>query len=165
MRIERDVKLDFDDVLIRPKRSTLPSRNNVTLERTFKFPHGAKSWTGIPIIASNMDGVGTLSMMRSLAQGGVMTALHKHYDIPCYKRISREYAFVTIGIRTEDEERLRAITRLKKPRFLCIDVANGYTEKAVAFVKQMRETYPTTVIMAGNVVTGEMTEELILSGA
>ena len=165
MRIERDVKLDFDDVLIRPKRSTLQSRNNVSLERTLKFPHGAKPWTGIPIIASNMDGVGTLSMMRALAREQVMTALHKHYDVPFYKRISREYAFITIGIRTEDEERLRAISRLKKPRFLCIDVANGYTEKAVAFVKQIRGAYPGAVIMAGNVVTGEMTEELILSGA
>lgn len=165
MRIENDVKLDFSDVLIRPKRSTLTSRKEVELERTFTFPHAADSWTGIPIIAANMDGVGTLSMMRSFAPMKLLVALHKHYKEEQYADIETDYAFVTIGIKERDEERITNLIARKTPRLICIDVANGYTERFVSFVAQVRSLAPKSVIMAGNVVTGEMTEELILSGA
>lgn len=164
MRIENDVKLDFSDVLIRPKRSTLTSRKEVELERNFTFPHAEGTWTGIPIIAANMDGVGTLSMMRSLSSFKMLTALHKHYDEDAYLSLEDNFAFVTIGIKERDEERLNALLARKTPRLICIDVANGYTERFVSFIATVREKAPKSIIMAGNVVSGEMTEELILSG-
>jgi GMP reductase len=165
MRIEEDVKLDFSDVLIRPKRSTLASRKDVQLDRTFTFLHGGTSWTGVPIIAANMDGVGTLSMMRALAPHHLMVALHKHLPIESYEAIIPETAWVTIGISDEDEVRFQTIIQTTSPRFVCIDVANGYTERFVSFVARMRTLLPHSVIMAGNVVTGDMTEQLLLSGA
>jgi GMP reductase len=165
MRIENDVKLDFSDVLIRPKRSTLTSRKNVDLERTLTFPHAQSSWTGIPIIAANMDGVGTLSMMKALAPRKMLVALHKHYADEEYLGIDEEHAFVTIGIKERDEERLIRIIAKKTPHLICIDVANGYTERFVSFVEKVRKLAPESILMAGNVVTGDMTEQLILSGA
>lgn len=165
MRIDNDVKLDFSDVLIRPKRSTLTSRKEVELERTFTFPHADGSWTGIPIVAANMDGVGTLSMMRTFSPLKMLVALHKHYENEDYDTIDDEFAFVTIGIKERDEERLIKLIVKKTPRLICIDVANGYTERFVSFVAKVRSLAPLSIIMAGNVVTGEMTEELILSGA
>lgn len=165
MRIENDVKLDFSDVLIRPKRSTLTSRKEVELQRTFTFPHAEGSWTGIPIIAANMDGVGTLSMMKAFAPMKMLVALHKHYAEDDYGNIDDQYTFVTIGIKERDEERLLKLIAHKTPRLICIDVANGYTERFVSFVANVRKVAPTSIIMAGNVVTGEMAEELILSGA
>jgi len=165
VRIENDIKLDFSDVLIRPKRSTLASRRDVDVLRTFRFLHSRKSWTGIPIIASNMDGVGTISMARALAEMRLLTALHKHHDHTDYDCVRPEYTFVTIGITEQDEKRIRALIKKKPPRFLCIDVANGYTQRFVDFVRHVRSLSPTSVIMAGNVVTGEMAEQLVLSGA
>lgn len=165
MRIEEDLKLDYNDVLIRPKRSTLTSRSAVRIERNFKFRYGAKSWEGIPIIAANMDGVGTLSMMRALSRHKMMTALHKHYEDKDYLDIEDEYTFFTIGIKDSDLERLKKVSQQKSLRFVCVDVANGYTERFVSFISQVREISPESVIMAGNVVTGEMTEQLILNGA
>jgi len=165
MRIENDIKLDFDDVLIRPKRSSLISRKDVLLERNIKFPHAKIEWTGIPIIAANMDGVGTFQMAKSLSKFKMMTALHKFHKISDYKKIISDYSFVTVGITDSDEEKLKQIAKIKTPQFICIDVANGYTERFVAFVRKVRADFPSSVIMAGNVVTGEMTEELILSGA
>ena len=80
MRIEEDRKLDFQDVLLKPKRSKLTSRKDVDLTREFKFASNAK-WTGVPVIASNMDGVGTFSMAKILQQFKMLTVLRKHYTI------------------------------------------------------------------------------------
>ena len=165
MRIETDTKLDFDDVLIRPKRSSLVSRKDVLLERTMKFPHTKRSWTGVPIIAANMDGIGTFQMAKAFSEFKMMVALHKFHTIGKYKKIIPDYTFITVGITEKDEEKLKNIKKIQNPNFICIDVANGYTERFVSFVKKIRNQYPLAVIMAGNVVTGEMTEELILSGA
>jgi GMP reductase len=165
MRIDNDVKLDFSDVLIRPKRSTLTSRKDVQLERTFTFRHAEGSWTGIPIIAANMEGVGTLSMMKSFEQYKMLVALHKYYDVKDYLDIEPGVAFGTLGLKDDDLERLKKISEIKSPRFICVDVANGYTERFVSFISKVRDYAPQSVIMAGNVVTGEMTEQLILNGA
>jgi GMP reductase len=165
MRIENDVKLDFSDVLIRPKRSTLTSRKEVILERTFSFPHAEGSWTGIPLVAANMDGVGTIAMMESFAHYHMLVALHKHYEEEVYQNIAEETAFVSIGIKERDEERITRLCATLPPRLICIDVANGYTERFVSFVAKVRALAPDSIIMAGNVVSGEMTEQLILSGA
>ena len=81
MRIEEEIKLDYSDVLFRPKRSTLKSRKEVDLKRTYKFKYSNNEWTGIPIIASNMDGVGELEVATSLAKFKIMTALTKQHDL------------------------------------------------------------------------------------
>jgi len=176
MRIETEVKLDFKDVLIRPKRSTLSTRSNVDISREFHFRNAKIDYHGVPIIAANMDTTGTFEMARALDAFELSTALHKHYAVDelvaFFTTLQRKSAaFYSLGIAPADEEKLgRAIeatgTGPEPPiRYVCIDVANGYTEGFVRFVAKARERYPHLVIMAGNVVTGEMTEELILDGA
>lgn len=171
MRIEYDVKLDFSDVLIRPKRSVLKSRSEVSLTREFKFKHSAKTWQGVPIIASNMDHTGTFEMAEALAPHQLLTALGKFIEADDLIAFAKshthtlDYSFVSIGITESDFAHLKKIYKAIQPAFICLDVANGYTERFVSYLEKLRETYPETVIMAGNVVTGEMVEELILSGA
>ena len=190
MRLETEVKLDFKDVLIRPKRSTLGSRKDVQLERQFTYknyqyrghpkfeldPH----YKGIPIMASNMDGVGTMEMADVLAGLGMFTCLVKNYnvnDLVCYfdhegteevpVGLRADNVAMSIGILERDEQRFRTVYEQTGAllKYVCIDVANGYSERFVDFVKKFRDYYPEIVIIAGNVVTGEMTEELILGGA
>ncbi|MCW9033620.1 MAG: GMP reductase [Alphaproteobacteria bacterium] len=183
MRIETEVKLDYKDVLIRPKRSRLNSRSNVDVFRELKFPHSDHIWRGIPIIAANMDTVGTFKMATALASHHIMTALHKFYDIDDYKSFvsapapstthldTWDSVFFSFGITETDMEKLDKVMAIgdktlnTKPKFLCLDVANGYSEPFADVVKRVRDKYNNVVIMAGNVVTGEMSEELILSGA
>lgn len=173
MRIEQDLKLGFKDVLIRPKRSTLKSRAEVKLERNYHFLHSKLQWSGVPVIAANMDTVGTFAMAEALAEQDVLCALHKHYslkewqdwlqqvDDDIYQRI-----MVSTGTADHDLEKLQTIINFAPQlQFICIDVANGYTESFVSFVSRVREVYPSKTIIAGNVVTGEMVEELILAGA
>lgn len=173
MRIEEDLKLGFKDVLIRPKRSVLKSRSEVNLERSFTFRHSSHTWSGTPIVAANMDTVGTFRMAEILAPMGLLTAVHKHYTVEQWANfVARvpetvlQHVMISSGISDADFEKMKAIQALSSAlKFICIDVANGYSEHFVAFVKKARETFPDQVICAGNVVTGEMVEELILSGA
>ena len=172
MHIEHEVKLDFKDVLIRPKRSTLTSRAEVEVEREFRFRHGAARYQGIPIVAANMDTTGTMQMAGALAKLGLSVALHKHYEPARYLQFfgaleRKSAALFSVGITPSDEEKFHQVVDAADGaiEYVCIDVANGYHENFVAFVRRIRTRYPRLVIMAGNVVTGEMTEELILSGA
>lgn len=184
MRIEEDMKLDYKDVLIRPKRSTLGSRKEVDLERGFTFRNyegdkeNYRHWRGIPIMASNMDGVGTFAMADVLALQGMMTCLVKTYSVndlvgyfdhddKSHDPARTEYVAMSIGITDNDHKKFRDVYEQvgDKLKYVCIDVANGYSQRFVEFVRGMRNTYPDVVIIAGNVVTGEMTEELILAGA
>jgi GMP reductase len=172
MHIEHEVKLDFKDVLIRPKRSTLTSRSDVDITREFVFRHAGVKYHGIPIIASNMDTTGTFEMARALDEFRLSTALHKHYSVEECVRFFRSLerksaAFYSMGITKADEEKFRRVVDAagEAVEYVCIDVANGYHENFGTFVTRIRSAYPRLVIMAGNVVTGEMTEELILSGA
>ena len=173
MQIEYDIKLGFKDVMIRPKRSTLKSRLEVRLECEFKFLHSPLSWTGIPIMAANMDTVGTFDMARALANKKLFTAIHKHYSISDWNIFSsslskgiENYIAVSTGISKKDSEHLAAVFKFNYYlKFICIDVANGYSKHFTNFLKQTRALYPDKVIIAGNVVTGEMVEELLLSGA
>ena len=181
MRIENDVKLDYKDVLIRPKRSTLGSRSEVDLERKFTFRNyqpgfpeniALQHYRGIPIMAANMDGVGTIEMADVLAKAGLFTCLVKTYTvqelIDFFKGANRtEYVAMSIGISNVDYDKFCKVYLSVGAclKYLCIDVANGYTETFVNHVRNIRERYPQLVIIAGNVVTGEMTEELILAGA
>jgi GMP reductase len=169
MRIEDDIKLDFKDVLIRPKRSTLKSRNDVDVTRTFNFLHSGSTWTGFPVIAANMDVTGTLNMARALAKFGAMTALHKHYPVETlidfFRDADQDRVFYSMGLAAGDREKFEAVTKAVPIKHLCLDVANGYTEIFVDFIARLREAHPEMVIMAGNVVTGDMTEALLLAGA
>ena len=211
MRIESEIKLDYKDVLLRPKRSTLESRKDVELVREFTFPNAggegsdpkAYGWKGVPIVASNMDTVGTFEMAKSLAQRRMLTCISKHYDgdvwahkldgygfwktkegrqanekdwkfdrdSECWQRRIYEHISPSIGIKydpekTDDMDYLNNITwNFYHTRFVCIDAANGYTRRFCDFIKRVREEHPALIIIAGNVVTGEMTEQLILNGA
>ena len=183
MRLEEDVKLDYKDVLIRPKRSTLGSRKEVDLKRgyTFRnytpdFPDNVehRHWRGVPIMASNMDGVGTFEMADTLAREGIFTCLVKTYtdnelidffDTDDYNRTN--YVAMSIGITDSDYCKFQNVYKMcdGNLKYVCIDVANGYSERFADFVRKFRKEFPNIVIIAGNVVTGEMTEELILAGA
>jgi len=173
MRIESDLKLGFKDVLIRPKRSTLKSRSQVNLEQTFTFLHSQRTWSGVPVVAANMDTVGTFELAKAIAEFKLLTAIHKHYSLKEWTQFLSqqddeiyERIMVSTGTSETDFEQLvEVISVHPKLAFICIDVANGYAESFVAFVQQCRERFPDKTIVAGNVVTGEMVEELILSGA
>lgn len=227
MKIENEILLDFKDVLIRPKRSTLASRSEVSVERTFKFLHSDQTWTGVPIVAANMDTVGTLEMYDALRQHKMVTALHKHYDedtlvkhfsTDCDPALALDhghairerpttdqvkaridallafrstspsnFSFYSMGIGDADYQKFQKVIdrvahvtglehiddrsgmgrshRYHPIKMVCVDVANGYTERFVQFIAKLRREYPHLVIMAGNVVTAEMTEQLILAGA
>jgi len=184
MRIDQDVKLDYKDVLIRPKRSTLKSRSEVALERSFNFrnyepdfPYNGTEdphYRGIPIMAANMDGVGTFEMADKLAEGEIFTCLVKTYtaeELIQYfygDGLDRtDYVAMSIGTGESDYNKLCKVYEKCEDnlKYVCIDIANGYSEHFAQHVRKVRENFPHLVIIAGNVVTGEMTEELILAGA
>lgn len=180
-RIIEDIKLDFKDVLLMPKRSEIDSRSKVTLHRRYTFKHGKKSYTGVPIIAANMDHTGTFEMATTLSKEGLSTALHKFYTedqlVQYFASLFKDAnswgpVFYSMGITPEDRQKFSNVwTRLgrdqldQQPHYVCIDVANGYSRKFVSFVEQLREDFPDIVIMAGNVVTPDMTYDLLERGA
>ncbi|XP_073751089.1 GMP reductase 2 isoform X1 [Callorhinus ursinus] len=170
--IDSDIKLDFKDVLLRPKRSTLKSRSEVDLTRSFSFRNSKQMYTGIPIIAANMDTVGTFEMAKVICKFSLFTAVHKHYSLQQWKEFANqnpeclEHVAASSGTGSSDFEQLEQILEaIPQVKYICLDVANGYSEHFVEFVKDVRKRFPKHTIMAGNVVTGEMVEELILSGA
>lgn len=171
MRIENEVKLDFKDVLIRPKRSTLKSRSQVDLVRTMTFKHSKKNWTGVPIIAANMDTVGTFEMASVLGANKMVTALHKHYseeeliDFVTKKPELTNFIAASSGSSDDDFKSICKVLDDTKIDMVCLDVANGYSEHFVDFVRKVRERYEDRTIIAGNVVTGEMAEQLVITGA
>jgi len=155
MRIEDDIKLDFNDVLIRPKRSTLVSRKNAELNRVFSFKYSKHIWKGVPIVASNMDHVGTLNMAEVLSSYNMLTALCKFVEFP--KNNNLQYLMRTIGLDVELD--------FETPTWLCVDIANGYTERFFNYINKVREKHSNAIIVAGNVCTPEATEQIILAGA
>ena len=184
MRIENEILLDYSDVLIRPKRSTLGSRKEVNLEREFTFRnklavdqdvlYNDYDWKGVPIMASNMDGVGTFEMADKLAEGHIFTCLVKTYsekelikyftsDLP----ERSDYVAMSIGIQDRDLNKFEKVYAVCKEnlKYVCIDVANGYSQRFVEFVGEFKFRFPKVVIVAGNVVTADQTQELILNGA
>jgi GMP reductase len=189
MRIEEDIKLDYKDVLIRPKRSTLKSRSQVKLNRKFQFRHydhdiatplpDEYHYEGIPIMASNMDGVGTMRMADKLAEGEMFTCLVKTYsaeylieyfngaDLDGDGLERTENVAMSIGTSDSDYNKLLQVKKEveHKLKYVCMDIANGYSDHFAAHVRKVRAEFPDLVIIAGNVVTREMTEELILAGA
>ena len=174
MKIENDVKLDFTDVLFRPKRSTLSSRSEVCVERTFHFKHSGRSWTGVPVISSNMDTVSCVEMYKALSKEKMITCFHKYINIQdiiqaCKEGYSSEYFMLSTGITDRDFNNLENQVNVLKENnidvaFICIDVANGYMFKLLEFCKRMRARFPNVTLVAGNVVTREIVEELTISG-
>ena len=171
MRVDHDVKLTFDDVLIRPKRSTLISRSDVTLVREFTFRHSDLTWTGVPIVAANMDTTGLFSIAKELQKHQMLTCMQKFYSTKDYANawkdgVNPEFVAITCGSTENSFELLkRKMATNPDTKFICIDVANGYREIFLDFVKRVRKEFPSTIIIAGNVATREMTEALILAGA
>ncbi|KAH3770303.1 GMP reductase 2-like [Dreissena polymorpha] len=171
-RIDNDIKLDFKDVLFRPKRSTLRSRSDVDLVRTFQFRNSGQTYTGIPVMVANMDTTGTFEMAKAVAKHLMFTVIHKHYSVEEWKEFAAENKDILQHIAASTGTGENDLTKLKQIldavpdiKYLCVDVANGYSEHFVQFVKNCRAEFPKHTIMAGNVVTGEMVEELLLSGA
>jgi GMP reductase len=168
MKILDDVKLDFSDVLLLPKRSPYSSRSEVALERTITFKYSPLSWTGIPIMVSNMDTTGTLEMAMVLQHHKVITCLHKYYtatDILTHGfGLNKEYYAVTSGINLVDLHNLDVIMRLVNPKIICLDVANGYMNKFVDTCREVREKYPEKIIIAGNICTSEGVLDLVMNG-
>jgi len=187
MIIEPEIKLDFKDVLIRPKRSTLTTRKEVDLSRKFSFVNAKldipykgheliPEYAGIPIMASNMDGVGTMEVADALIPDGMFTCLTKTYSKKQLEEffVSEEnkggrsdYVAMSIGITEEDKSKFNEVYKRvgQKLRYVCIDVANGYTERFCNFIANFRDSFPNIIIIAGNVCTADQTQELILKGA
>ncbi|MFP4401614.1 MAG: GMP reductase [Candidatus Nanoarchaeia archaeon] len=173
MRIEEDIKLDYSDVLLKPKRSTLESRKEVQLERTFKFYNSPKTWTGVPIFTANMATCGTFEMAKLLASYKIITTFHKYYTVEQYREFFKEfdnpdYIAYTLGIRDEDIQDLEEMIKLKlidNFSFICLDVPNGYIQKFLTTISHIRKLCPKHIIIAGNVVSNELSEEIILAGA
>ena len=170
MRIEDEIKLTFDDVLIRPKRSTLVSRSEVDLTRPFKFKHTKKTWSGVPIFSANMDTTGTFNTAKALEKFGIITAIHKFYSIEDWKsnleHLDPKYLTVTVGSSDEEFQKAKEIFALNDDiDFLCLDVANGYREDFLQAIYKFRNEFPEKIIIAGNIATREMTEAIILAGA
>jgi GMP reductase len=171
-KIEEGTKLDFHNVMIRPKRSTLNTRSCVDLTRTIHFKTLNRVWKGIPIIASNMDTVGCFDVYTVLSKHKIITAFHKFYDVNDFLTYQTTHSvtfdpdlfMVSTGIKQDDFIRLKEILNSVPCNWICIDVANGYIQALVDFCKQVRKEYPDKIIVAGNVVTREMVEELILNG-
>ena len=173
MRIEEDVKLDYCDVLLKPKRSTLTSRKEVDLTKEMTFYHSPIRWTGIPIMTSNMATCGTFEMARILSQYQMITIFHKYYGVDEFEEFFQtfnnpDYIGYSLGIRERDFEQLKEMRKrnlLDNFSFICLDVPNGYLQVFIDALKQLRQLCPNHIIIAGNVVSNEMTEELILNGA
>ena len=172
VKIENDIKLDFTDVLIKPKRSTISSRSEVELMRTFITKHSKINWSGVPIMVANMDTTGTFEMAAECQKHKIITCIHKHYNSEEWYKFMTEqnvdvnYVCISTGISDADFIKTQSIIELIPDIYMiCIDVANGYSERFVSMLNKFRQTFPDKVLIAGNVVTSEMTEQLILAGA
>ena len=176
MRIEEDIKLDYKDVLFKPKRSKLESRRDVDLTRTFKFHNSGNEWTGVPIMSSNMDGVGTFAMAKVLQNHKMITVMRKHYTVDDWtknaKGVKMKYLSVCTGTGViwdpdaPDYATMKAVLAMYPDiKFITVDVANAYHENYADFIARLRDQYPDKTIIAGNVISAEMTEELIIKGA
>lgn len=190
MKIETDTKLDFNNVLIRPKRSTINSRSQVDITRGFRFPNiierenadgetktvkddkTVKHWTGVPIISANMDTTGTFEVYDVLSKHRIITALNKFYTIDDFRRaastlesgLDPDYFMVSTGITEENFRNMSEIVKETGCKWICVDIANGYIRKFVDYCRRVREAFPDKIIVAGNIATREMVEELILNG-
>lgn len=164
MKVIEDSKLGFDNVLIKPKKSYINSRKDVNLICEYEFKYSKQKWSGVPLIAANMDTTGTVEMANKLASLNCLTALHKYNTNSEYDKI----AIINNAILTIGEDIPKELTKIVQEynfNFILIDVANAYRQKTVEAVMELRKMFRTKTIIVGNVCTAEMTEELILAGA
>tara|TARA_Y100000996_G_C22486069_1_gene628288 strand:+ start:69 stop:1115 length:1047 start_codon:yes stop_codon:yes gene_type:complete len=172
MKIETTPQLDFHNVLIRPKRTTISSRSQVNLEREISFPHSKLKWKGVPIIAANMDTTGTFEVYDELVKHKMITCFNKFYSLKDYHNrlkqpnggLNNDYFMISTGIDERNFGNLCDIVEATNCKWICVDVANGYMEQVVNFCKKVRATFPDKIVVAGNVATREMVEELIING-
>lgn len=170
MKIDFTTQLDFNNVLIRPKRTTISSRSQVDLERTFSFPNTETTWTGVPIIAANMDTTGTFEVYDVLSKYKMITCFNKFYTQEDFKkrmnenRLNPEYFMLSCGIGEGSIELVTELVKTTGAKWLCVDVANGYMRDVVTFCSKLRNSFPDHIIVAGNVASREMVEELIING-
>jgi GMP reductase len=171
VKILQNMSLDFHNVLIRPQLSDLTSRSEVSLERTIQFKNSKQTWTGVPIIASNMDSIGTFEVYEKMNQHNMLTAFHKFYSlhdyafaIDTYNGLHKENIMISTGIREKDYDTLSEVMELVDAKWICIDVANGHMRALVDFCKRVRERYPNKILVAGNIVTAEMVRLLVNEG-
>ena len=186
MQIINDIQLDYSDVMIKPKRSTLNSRSEPDIYRTYKMKHTNRSLYGNGLMVANMATTGTFAMAEVFAKNLMFTCLHKHYSFEeiegflekhkdeeiefkmgnenCIAYFN-DYVFISTGIKDGDYEKICKVLDLGYCKNLCIDIANGYIPKLLDFVKKIREKYSDLIIIVGNVCTGDMVQDLILNGA
>lgn len=171
VKIEEDTKLDFSDVLFKPRPSTLKSRAQVNLERSFVFRNGAEL-SGVPIISANMDTTGTFEIALVLSQYKCFVAMKKQYNFEDWSNFGKEhpealpYVAVSAGVSEVEFELVKQVTSaFPQIKLICLDVANGYSVAFCEVVRKFRAAFPDHVIIAGNVCTGEMTQLLIEAGA
>ena len=170
MKIITTPQLDFHNVLIRPKRTTISSRSQVDLERDMTFPHSTMTWKGTPIIAANMDTTGTFEVYDVLSKHKMITCFNKFYNLKSFqnrlkkKSLDPDYFMISTGIDESQISNLHDIVELTAAKWICIDVANGYMEQVVNYCQKVRQSFPDKIIVAGNVATREMVEELIING-
>lgn len=169
-KILNETKLDFDDVLIVPQRSTLTSRSEIQLERTFNFYHSPRKWTGVPIMCANMSFC-SLEMAKALAKHKMIACLHKYHSVDdLYNYFIQypeniDYTFVSIGYKKSDLNHLLELkNKLNKQPNICIDVPNGHMDVFVKYCAKVRENFPESIILAGNVTNTSSTQELIIYG-
>lgn len=169
-KILNEKKLDFNDVLIVPQRSTLTSRSEINLERTFQFYHSTRSWTGIPIMCSNMSFC-SIEMAKGMSKHKMIACLHKYHSIDQLFDYFTQYpqnlpyTFVSIGYKKSDlNDLLELKNKLNKQPNICIDVPNGHMDVFVKYCKKIRDHFPESIILAGNVTNTSSTQELIIYG-
>lgn len=174
MRIYDDIQLDYCDVLLRPKRSALASRSEVEVEREYTFKWCPRTLKATGIVAANMATTGTFELAREMQKQHLMSALHKHYPadelVDFLKANAQEFGsndllFVSSGVSDADFEKLCTVLDSELIQNVCVDVANGYSPYLINYVRKVRAAYPKVLLMAGNVVTGDMCEDLLLNGA
>lgn len=154
MRILPDIKLDFSDILLVPKRSTIESRKEINLERVFHFRYSTMPWAGIPIISSNMTSVTTPKVAEKMLEHHMLACQPKNVRFP----FSSDDLIPSVGLNSDYGD--------FEYGFLCVDVPNGYIENIVSLTKAIRDLHQERVtLIVGNVVTAEQTEALILAGA
>lgn len=168
-KIKYEPQLDFKDVLIEPKRSSIASRSKVYMQALYRFKHSGMVWEGVPIIAANMDTIGTFDVYNVLQKNNIITAMNKFYTAEDYTnamsaQLHHEMFMISTGISDADFEKLVTTMRAVNCSWICIDIANGYLDSLLTFCQKVRKHFPKKTIVAGNVVTKERVEELILYG-
>jgi GMP reductase len=170
MKIDYTPQLDFNNVLIRPKRTIITSRSQVNLVRKIKFAHAKYEWEGVPVIAANMDTTGTFEVYDVLSKHRMITCFNKFYTTKDFKdrmsnaKLDPDYFMISTGISESGMNNLYEMVDVTNAKWICVDVANGYMEQVIQYCKKLRVVFPNNIIVAGNIATREMAEALIING-